>query len=244
MNNVHPRFLESLLLRLPPGSTVVRADVVSPSKSAFTVMVNGEQKIATMTKASITSYLAGQSVEVLADEGDSWESVIQRVSEKYRLFLISGVDYPTTSETVAFPSFGISEKTLEISPDCIASKGILGITVKQRSKFERPSVAVVPDLAHQETQMALLSKISETHDVIIVGAGGLGVGFANGLSQYLIETGVEFVLTAEDLIAAEVLELLNDGISDMAAFKIPSDVDHLWFVRYRLLDASDNTPTG
>lgn len=242
MNNVHPRILGSILSRLQEGSVIKSAKSVSADHAVFEVEQDGVTRELTVPKVDVYTYLAGQAIEIVAKAGDRWETIMERVSTKYRLFLVPGVDYATDTAAVEFGDEGSVMKMYEVLPDSISLKGSIMVKVMCGSQRTRPTIAVCCSLGEQKTQLALVSKVFESHDIILIGPGGLPAGFCDGLVDHLMELGVELIPTAEDLAGAEVVDLINDGVSDLAIVKTASE--QMWFVRYRLLSASGEDAAG
>lgn len=242
MNNVHPRILGSILSRLPEGSIIKSAASVSADNAVFQVEQSGVTRELTVPKVDVYTYLAGQEIEVVAKCGDRWETIMERVSAKYRLFLVPGVDYEPDTAKVDLDDAESVKKMYEILPDSVSLKGSIVVRVLNETQRKRPTIAVCCALDEQKTQLALVSKVFPAHDVILIGAGGLPAGFCDGLVDHLMDLGIELIPTAEDLGMAEVVDLINDGVSDLAIVKTASE--QMWFVRYRLLSASGEGSTG
>jgi hypothetical protein len=242
MNNVHPRVLSLLTSRLPSGSVIESATVESLTQSAFSVRIGDEVKRVVMPKLDVTTYLGGQRPEVFANEGDKWADVMAAISAKYRLYLTPGVDYGVDDHTVEFGDSGTIVASIVISPDSVHLTGGFPLTVKDKTKFDRPKIAVCCALGEQKAQLALVSKAFPTYDVIVIGAGGLPKGFVQSLAADLVHVSIEHSPSVASMLEAEVVELINDGVSDVAIFR--TEDNHLWFVRYRLLDASDKEKAG
>lgn len=242
MSNINPRVLELVLASLPVGAVIQSGAAESPEKAVFAVQIGEDTKRVTMPKVDVTRYLSGQRAEVMASEGDSWEDVMAAVSAKYRLYLTPGVDYEVDPGTVQFGVEGTLSSGVYILESSIHVKGSLAITVKDKAKFDRPKIAVCCSLGEQKAQLALVSKVFPAYDVIVVGGGGLGKGFVQSLAAELIHHTIECAPSVADMLEAEVVDLMNDGVSDLAVFRTPDD--RLWFVRYRLLDASGKDKAG
>lgn len=243
-NNVHPLFLESLLTRLPAGAKVVEASANTLEKAVFTIeTVEGLLQRVSVDKVDVVTYLGGQTAEAQVEEGDSWESVMLQVSEKYRLFLVPGVDYEIDSGKVEFSEGGQTMKGVAISPGSVSLSGVLSVNVRCKTRFNRPTIAVCCALDDEKTQTALVSKIFPTYDVIVIGgSGSLPAAFSGLIHDHLTDLGVHYIPSLADLVGAEVVDLLNDGVSDIVVLKTVDE--HLWFVRYRLLSASEESSTG
>ena len=242
MNNVHPRILGSILARLPEGSVIKSAKSVSTDNSVFEVEQGGATRELTVPKVDVYTYLAGQDIEIVAKAGDRWETIMERVSSKYRLFLVPGVDYTTDTAKVELSDEGSVKKMYEVLPDSVSLKGNIVVKVMCETQRARPTIAVCCALDEQKTQLALVSKVFPARNVILIGPGGLSAGFCDGLVEHLMDLGVELIPTAEDLAGAEVVDLINDGVSDIAIVKTASE--QMWFVRYRLLSASGEDSAG
>lgn len=237
MSNVNPRVLELVLASLPVGAVIQSGAAESPEKAVFVVQIGEETKRVTMPKVDVARYLSGQRAEVMASEGDSWEDVMAAVSAKYRLYLAPGVDYEVDPGTVQFGVGGTLSTGVYILDTSIHVKGALTITVKDKAKFDRPKIAVCCPLGEQKAQLALVSKAFPTAKVILIGAGGLGKDFVQSLAAELIHHTIEGAPSVSDMLVAEVVDLINDGVSDVAVFR--TEGGRLWFVRYRLLASSE-----
>jgi hypothetical protein len=242
MNNVHPRILGSILARLQEGSVIKSAKSVSADNSVFEVEQGGATRELTVPKVDVSTYLAGQTIEIMAKAGDRWETIMERVSAKYRLFLVPGVDYTTDTAKVEFSEADSAVKTYEVLPDSISLKGSITVKAICGTQRARPAIAVCCALDEQKTQLALVSKVFPAHEVILIGPGGLPAGFCDGLIEHLTDLGIELIPSAQDLAGAEVIDLINDGVSDLAIVKTASE--QMWFVRYRLLSASGEDSAG
>lgn len=234
MNNVHPRVLSILSSQLPEGS-VIESVIAEERQSVINTLINGEAKPVTVPKTYVDLYLGWQHVEVMAEEGDLLETVMEAVSRKYRLYLVPGVDYEVKDGKVVFEGANTVSFSVPLLPTAVTLYGDMNIQVKDKVKYARPKVAIACSLSEQKTQLALVSKVFPTYDVIVIG-GGLGSSLGASLMEHLQTIGVECIPDLTDLLTTEVVELINDGVSDVAIVKTASD--QLWFVRYRLLKAS------
>ena len=241
MNNVHPRVLSILTAQLPAGAEI-QSVVAETDQAVLTVLIDGEVKQLGVPKTHADLYLGWQQLEVMAEEGDSWETVMEAISKKYRLYLMPGVDYEVDDGVLSFEGAKSLVKTVTLLPTAVTLLGSLNIQVKDKTQYDRPKVALVCDLSEQKTQLALISKVFPTYDVIVVGAGGLGSSLGNVLVEHLQNMGIEYIPDLADVLVTEVVELINDGVSDVAIVKTASD--QLWFVRYRLLKASKEKPAA
>lgn len=242
MNNVHPRILGSILSRLQEGSVIKSAKSVSADNSVFEVEQGGAVRELTVPKVDVSTYLAGQTIEIVAKSGDRWETIMERVSTKYRLFLVPGVDYAPDTAKVEFSEADSAIKVYDVLPDSVSLKGSITVKVVCGTQRARPTIAVCCALDEQKTQLALVSKVFPAHEVILIGPGGLPAGFAASLIEDLKEMGIELIPTTEDLAGAEVVDLIHDGVSDLAIVKTASE--QMWFVRYRLMSASGEDAAG
>lgn len=242
MPNVHPRVLEMALKLMPMGVEIQSAEAKSPEYAVFSVLMGDEVKQVSMPKVEVSEYLGGQQAEVMVNEGDTLEDVIAAVSAKYRLYLVAGLDYDTDQVPLRFGTSGVLNTGVLIRPDSVHVKGGFSIIVKDKAKFDRPKIAVCCALDEQKAQLALVSKVFPAYDVIVIGGGGLPKDFVQSLAAELIHVTIEHAPSVADMLEAEVVELIHDGISDIAVFRTAGE--RLWFVRYRLLSASDKEKAG
>lgn len=236
MNNVHPHVLSSVQALLPKGAVIVSATADSYNTSVFTVNLGTENRPMKMPKVDLSTYLQGKTVDVQAEEGDSWNSVMEKVCEKYSLHMLAGVDYIVREGSVSFEEGDVFTTGFDVPESSISMTGTLLLTVRNAATATKLGTPLKADLAVTKAQMAVAATIYDCGVIIVGGSGHLPKGLIDTITFNMKEYGLEYTPTFDDLVEAEVIEVVNDGVSDIAIVKTSKDM--LWYIRYRLLAES------
>lgn len=239
MNNVHPSFLAMVRKNLPEGAELVSIESVSERKSTITVSRGDVTKQLPMPKVYVNTYLRGKSAEVTVEEGTTLEAALRLLSDKYRLFLIPGTDYVANGDVILFEGGDTLQRRIKILPTSVSLWGDLTITFNNKARCCQSDTPITSDLLDTRIRLLLAGEVFNTFDVIVVG-GGYSGKLLNDIGDYIraipgIEPGI-----IDDLLEAEVVAVVNDGISDISVAQLPDD--SLLFIRFKFIQASEEPP--
>lgn len=236
MNNVHPHVLSSVQALLPKGAVIVSAAADGYDNSIFMVNTGSDVRPVKMPKVDVATYLLGKTIEVQAEEGDSWASVMEGVAEKYSLHMLAGVDYIVRDGSVSFEEGDVFTTGFDVPESSVSMTGSLLLTVRNKASMAKADTVLKADLGVVKAQMAVASVIYDCGVIIVGGGGHLPKGLIDTITFNIKEHALEYTPTYDDLVEAEVIEVVNDGVSDIAIVKTSKDM--LWYIRYRLLAES------
>lgn len=239
MENVSAKLLTVLQATLGVDEIVSIA-----AKDALTTSVtvrNGDvTKVVSMDKLYISKYLGGQEPEVTVEDGTSLDTVMEMLSEKYSLHLLKNVDYVSNDAVVVFGDKRTVYYTVGIDNRSVAFYGALTFAICNKEHCCKSKEATRPDLMEERIRLLLAGEVLETYDVIVVGGEGIG----RLMAQQVVKLIDNFVLISDidvgSLLVAEVVALVNDGISDIAVLRLPNK--KMMFLRYKLLQAVEEPP--
>lgn len=240
MNNVHPSFLAMVRKRLPAGTEVVNIVSDSERKSTITVVRDEVTKQLPMPKVYVNTYLRGRGVELTVEEGITLEAAMREVSEKYRLFLLPDVDYKVNDAVINFGEEFSVQYQVKILDTSVSLWGDFTITLRNKALCCRSTDSIDPDLTAQRIRLLLAGEVFDTYDIIVVGGGGDHGKLLTSAADFIrsipgIEPGI-----IEDLLVAEIVGIVNDGISNIAVTQLPDD--SLLFIRFKFIQASEEPP--
>jgi hypothetical protein len=204
----------------------------NPTQGLF--MVKREQGIkrVLMPKADVATYLGSQVVDLEVAEGTSMEEVMQKLAEKYRLFLVPGVDYSVGNSRVVFGDQVTLSRTVPILKDSVSMRGVLTFTLRQKGKCDKPDGILRPSLERERTQLALISTVFSVEEGQYLTGNQLTREFSETVLEYLTALKLEVMPTLEDLAMGEVIDVLQDGVSKVLALKDFSG--NFWCIRFAL----------
>lgn len=236
MNNVHPHVLSSVQSLLPKGAVIVSAAADGYDNSIFMVNTGSDVRPVKMPKVDLATYLLGKTVEVQAEEGDTWKSVMKAVAEKYSLHMLPGVDYIEREGVISFDEGDVFTTGFDVPESSVSMTGTLLLTVRSKASAAKAAAILRAELGVVKAQLAVAATVYDCGVIIVGGGGHLPKGLIDTITFNLKECGLEFAPTFDDLLESEVIEVVNDGVSDIAVVKTSKDM--LWYIRYRLLAES------
>lgn len=239
MNNVHPSFLAMARKRLPVGTEVVSIVSDSERKSTITVVRDEVTKQLPMPKVYVNTYLHGRGVELTVEEGITLEAAMREVSEKYRLFLLPDVDYAVNDAIIHFGDESLVQYQIKILDTSVSLWGDFTITLRNKALCCRSTDSIDPDLTAARIRLLLAGEVFESYDIIVVGGGDHSKLLTSASDFIRSIPGIEPAII-EDLLAAEIVGVVNDGISDIAVTRLPDD--SLLFIRFKFIQASEEPP--
>lgn len=234
MTDIHPRLLALIEQHLPEGGQVVKVLKTTLETTTLEVVVNDEVIEVTLDKHDTATHFNGQRLIVLANEGDSWESVFNTLMDTYHLWLTPGVDFTPLEGVVEFGEEDTITHSVSLLPDGLVLYGRILMQVQDKSYFTRHTAPLRSLLGVCRTQLALTTKIFDTHEVVVGGMGASGrlaEGFVSQVMEYTSELDLSVRLSAGELLSAVPLEITHDGISQMVLITAR---DNVWFLRFRL----------
>lgn len=239
MENVSAGFLATLKASL--GVTeIVSIAAQNFATTLVTVVKDGVTKTVTMDKVHISKYLGGQEPEVTVEDGTSLKTIMEMLSEKYKLDLLPDVDYVSTDSVVVFGKKRTVYYTVGIEQRSVAFYGSFTFAICNKAHCCKSKEVTRPDLREERVRLLLAGEVFESYDVIVVGGAGIG----KLMAQQVVKLIKEFVppagIEVEDLLATEVIAVVNDGISDIAALRLPNK--QMLFLRYKLSQAVEEPP--
>lgn len=230
MMNVHPRILEAVLAKLPKGAEVVGAVAESATQALFMVRYQGKIRRTLMAKADVAVYLGSQVVDIEVEEGSTLEEAVQRLSDKYRLFLLPKVDYAVGTGRIVFGDQPTVERSVTILKESVSLYGTLTFVLRNKGAVAKSCGVATPILDTQRAQIALAGHIFSVQEGEHVSGNKLTQGFSQSVLDYLKKHHIKVTPTLDDLVEGEVLDTLHDGISEFLAVKCANGV--LWYIRF------------
>lgn len=220
LSNVSEDVLQRVQGKLPHGAVIQAAMSVSSTQSVFMVLFDEVVREATFPKMNISAVLKNRPVDIGCKEGDSLADILQLVSERYKLYLLPGVDYVVPVDKVTFEEKHQIEKVFAILEDSIALYGSLTVTLRNREK-EIPAKPLQPDMSTVFVNLALLSSIFEVEDSksVFLTNDQLSSGFAKKVVERLASVKLNKSVSVQQLGTTTVLDTFNDGISEVIVCK-------------------------
>ena len=239
MDNVSAGFLTALKASLD-ATEIVSIASLGFSTSSVTLVKDGVTKTVTMDKVHISKYLGGQEPEVTVEDGTSLETIMAMLSEKYSLHLQPNVDYVSTDSVVVFGKKRTVYYTVGIEQRSVAFYGSFTFAICNQEHCCKSKEATRPDLLEERIRLLLAGEVLETYDVIVVGGEGIGMMMARNVVKLIDEFVPISGIDIETLLATEVIAVVHDGISNIAALRLPNK--KMMFLRYKLLQAVEEPP--
>lgn len=235
MNTASDKVIELIKNRLSEDTEFISVISAGLKVSSVTVFKNGNTLKVPMDKVSTLDHINDRIIEVTVNEGDTVDSAIAKLSEDYAMYFLSGVDYPSDTSPIVFNGADTITYRVTLNEACVSMYGSIEIVFRNQATCLRCQGVQKPELNKIKLRLALACKLFTTYDVIVVGGSGIGRGLALNIASHVNQViGIE-VIEPGLLQAAEVVDLFNDGVSDIAIIQFPNNDQH--FIRYRFIQS-------
>jgi len=224
LKNVHPEIAKRVLGVLPSGTELISAMAVSDLRSTFTVVHEGITRSVPMDKVSLAHFFRNRSVGVDAEEGESMDVVVQRLSRRYQLHLVAGIDYEAEG-VVSFDGQLRTVSKLVILPDSITLSGEREFFIRNEVLAPCPADVIKPLMSKCRISLALACKVFKVKKAVA------GDQVSSELSKQ-VAAYLSGDLTVDQVGNATVLADVHDGITNLLLFKTLEGAIHP--IRYSL----------
>lgn len=226
-------FFELVRKTLPDHVELVSVESKDERSSEITVKAKGIVTKLPMIKIQTSAYFHGRPVELTVTEGIPLSQALEKLSSKYRLPL-EALEH---DQVIVFGDSDSFEYRVKVTNRNIAVTGDFTVTFRNAATCCRCSTVVQPTLLETKIKLALASKVFKTYDVIVVG-GGFKSDLLKDIGNYIHSIPNIHPLVLEELLVAEVVEIVDDGISTIAVVELPST--GLLFIRFKFIHASED----
>lgn len=224
-------FFDSVRKTLPDQVELVDIASKDSKNTEITVKARGVITKVPMVKLHTLAYFHGRPVELTVAEGKLLSEALAELSRKYRLPLEPVVN----DQVIVFGDADSFDYQVRVTEKNLAVYGDFTVTFRNSAKCCRCSAVIPSTLLETKIKLAFASTVFKTYDVIVVGGGFKGT-LLTDIGDFIRTIPNINPLVLDELMVAEVLDIVDDGISTIAAVELPST--GLLFIRFKFIHAS------
>lgn len=233
-------FKEQVIAKLSPKDSFIRIFSVDEDKSVVETSRNGLLVRNTLNKVDISSLFSSiPYVEVTPSS--TYDDVYKTISDRYGLGWVRGVDY-YNSDQIQFPETHPRWERIPLKKDSYGYYGILSVMLVAKGKsltgeiLERDLTELDQNVIYDKIKLRTFftSKVFDLEDPKknVFADNKLSINFVDLLIDEMQNEFDEVLIdiTRTGLIRGCVVGLINDGLSDVMLFQVPSGVEI--FIRF------------